>query len=123
MSRFGYAEVFSSKRSAPECAEAARDVLSSIGCRPIASQDGTTFTGKVGMGWAIRLIGGLIAPATWFPVSLSVGISEGTDGRLVAVHADENFGFGSLLGVEKKMRARCDDLGEQITHLLKTRLG
>jgi len=120
MSRFGYRETFSSKRSAQECAKATLDVLASIGCNPHADLDGTEITGKVGMGWAIRLIGGLIAPATMFPVRLSVGISEGTDGRLLTVRADENFGIGSLLGVERKMRDRCDALGKQITHLLKT---
>ncbi len=123
MSRFGYEDVFSSKRSAQECAQAAREAFSTIGCRPTEGQDGTEFTGKAGMGWAIRIIGGLIAPATWFPVSLSVRITEGDAGRLVAVRADENFGVGTLAGVEEKMRARCDELGGRITHLLKTRLG
>lgn len=123
MARFGYAEAFSSKKSAQECVEAARDALSSIGCRPISGQNAAEVTGRVGMGWAVRIIGGLIAPATWFPVKLSVGIRLGANRREVTVCADENFGFGSLLGIEKKMRARCDDLGNQVSHLLKTRLG
>jgi len=122
MSRFGYADSFSSKRSAQECAEAARHALSSMGCRPTAGQEGTEIEGKVGMGWAIRLIGGLIAPASWFPVRLSVSIRDGDDGRQVTVRADENFGVGSLMGVEKKMRERCDNLGNQISRLLRTRL-
>jgi len=58
MSRFGYRETFSSKRSAQECAKATLDVLASIGCNPHADLDGTEITCKVGMGWAIRLIGG-----------------------------------------------------------------
>lgn len=122
MSRFGYSNTLSSKSSFQECVKSAHDVLSSLGCRPSHSQDGTELTGKVGMGWVIRIIGGLIAPAKWFPVKLSVRICEETDGRLVAICADENFGLGSLLGVEKKMRTRCDEIGEQIFQLLKTHL-
>ena len=122
MSRFGYADSFSSERSAQECLQTARDSLSSIGCQPVAGSSAMEITGKVGMGWAIRLIGGLIAPATWFPVSLSVGVHDAGDRREITVRADENFGFGSLLGVEKKMRGRCDDLGIQISHLLRIRL-
>ena len=122
MSRFGYADFFSSDRSARECLQAARDSLSSIGCQPRADQGGMEISAKTGMGWAIRLIGGLIAPATWFPVRLSVGSRDSGDRREIAVRADENFGVGSLLGVEKKMRTRCDDLGNQISQLLRTRL-
>src|SRR6266540_5485249 len=123
MSRFGYADSFSSDRSAQECLQTAHDALSSIGCQPVAGQGGMEITGEMGVGWAIRLVGGLIAPATWFPVSLSVGIRDGGDRREVSVRADENLGFGTLLGVEKKMRARCDDLGDHIGRLLRARLG
>lgn len=122
MSRFGYADSFSSDRSAQECLQAARDSFLSIGCQPAAGQGDMEITGKMGMGWAIRLIGGLIAPATWFPVSLSVGVRDTGEQREITVRADENFGFGSLLGVEGKMRARCNELGNQIGRLLRTRL-
>ena len=122
MSRFGYADSFSSEKSARDCLQAAQDSLSSIGCQPRASQGGMEITGKMGMGWAIRLVGGLLAPATWFPISLAVGIRDAGERREITVRADENFGVGSLLGVDQKMRTRCDELGNQISHLLRTRL-
>ena len=44
----------------------------------MSMQGGTEYVGKVGMGWlADRIIGGLISPATWFPVGLAVTIIEG----------------------------------------------
>jgi hypothetical protein len=69
------------------------------------------------MGWAIRLIGGIIAPVEWFPVKLSISIHDRDNQREVALRVDENFGFGSLLGVEKKMRGHCDDVGSQFVML------
>ena len=89
----------------------------------MTAQGGTEYAGKVGMGWAVRLIGGLISPATWFPVRLAVTIIDSTEGHQISVTSEEDFGFGSLVGVETKMRARCDDLEKQITHNLKIRLG
>ena len=123
MARFGYANSFSSNRSVSECLQVARDVLASAGCKNVDGQGGAEITGTAGMGWAIRLVGGLMAPATWFPVKLSVSIVDAGDRREINVRADENFGVGSLLGVEQKMRSRCDELGNQINSLLVTRLG
>lgn len=128
MSRFSYADSLTSNRLAPECCDAVEKSLSLVGCKaikchPMNTQDGTEYVGKVGMGWAIRILGGLISPATWFPVRLTVTVIEGIEGRRITVTSEEDFGLGSLIGVEKKMRARCDDLEKQITHNLRTRLG
>lgn len=60
--------------------------------------------GKQGRGWLIRLVGGLLTPASWFPVTLSVTISERSADCQITVCVDENFGFGSLIGIEKKIR-------------------
>lgn len=122
MPGFGYVDFFSSDRPAQECLQAARESLSSLGCRKVAAQDAMEVTGKVGMGWVVRLIGGVLAPATWVPVSLFVGVRDLGDRREITVRADENFCIGSLLGVGQKMRARCDDLGNQIGRLLRSRL-
>lgn len=122
MPRFGYADSFSSQRSVEECVLAARDALTSVGCKSVVNRGEKEVAGKIGMGWAIRLLGGLMTPPNWFPVSVWVSVIDAGDRRDVQVHADENFGPGSLLGIEQKVRARCNDLGVQINQSLKSRL-
>lgn len=123
MSRFGYTESFFSARSGQECLQAAADALSSLGCRPAPAADGTEVSGSMGKGWAIRLLGAVIAPVEWFPVRLSIGVRDTGKQREVTLRVDENFGPGSLVGVEKKIRAHCDGLGGRLSRLLKDRLG
>jgi hypothetical protein len=74
------------------------------------------------MGWVIRLIGGVLSPARWFPIKLHVIVRDGGEHRELTVRVEENFGVGSLLGVEKKIRAHCDDVGRQLGGFLKSRL-
>lgn len=122
MSRFGYNDSFLSAKASQECLQAATEVLSSLQCRPSPNEEGTEIGGRLGKGWAIRLIGGLIAPEEWLPVRLSVGVRDSGDQRKVTIRVDENFGRGSLLGVEQKMRDHCDALGGEVSRLLRSRL-
>ena len=122
MSRFGYAESFTTGRSTQECLDTARDALSTLGSRPEPSQNDMEISGRIGKGWAMRLLGGLIAPVSWFPVRLAVSIHEEGGQREVSLRADENFGAGSLRGVEERTRKYCDDVGGQLSRLLRTRL-
>lgn len=122
MSRFGYADSFATGRSAQECLDAARDALVTLGCRPEPGRNDMEISGRTGKGWAMRLLGGMIAPASWFPVRLSVSIHEEGDQREVSLRADEDFGSGSLWGVEQRMRKYCDDVGSQLGRLLRTGL-
>jgi len=122
MSRFGYAGCVSSDRSPQECLQAVRDCFLAIGCQPGAGANDMAISGKMGRGWAIRLVGGLIAPATWFPIRLTVSLHEKDGRREIAVHVEENFGIGSLIGIEEKARSRCDAVGQDLVRLLKHRL-
>ncbi len=122
MSRFGYNDSFSSTKPAQECFKATCDALFLLGCHPVPNEDDTEITGKMGMGWAIRIIGGIIAPAKWFPVRFSADIYDKGDQRKIVISVDENMGFGFLLGMEKRLREYCDDIGSQLVRLIKTRL-
>jgi hypothetical protein len=121
MSRFGYVESFSSTKSLQECRQVAQEAIFSIGCKQVES-DNTDAIGNIGRGWAIRLIGGFIAPRSWCPVKVSVAVRDMGDHRNIAIRAEENIGFGSLAGFERKMRWRCDDVGKDLTQFLKHRL-
>ncbi len=123
MSRdIGYSDVFSSNSESQLCIQAAHEALTSLGCKPSAEENGAQVNGKMGMGWAIRIIGGMIAPATWFPVKLLVSVQDSGGQREVNVQVDENFGIGTLAGIKDKMQGRCDDIGSQLSSVLKERL-
>src|SRR4051812_11564255 len=127
MSRFEYSRSYSTTASATACDEAAEKALSETGCKKIGyRQFGPErkfeYFGTVGMGWVFRLIGGILAPATLFPVRLLVSVADNRVAREITVTAAEDFGFGTLFGIEKKMRMRCDDLAAQMVEDLAAHL-
>jgi len=63
------------------CDEAAEKALSEAGCKKIGyrqfgPEKKFEYFGAVGMGWVFRLIGGILAPATLFPVRLLVSVQD-----------------------------------------------
>ena len=89
-------------------------VLENLGSKPIRDTNFSA-TGTQGMGWAIRLLGAILAPVEWFPIRLRVTVNDDGETRLVTVMVEENFGFGTLVGVETKIRNHCEKVSNQLS--------
>jgi hypothetical protein len=121
MARFGFSESFISGRSKDECRAAATDTLERAGSKPSVDDRGR-IVGTLGSKFLIRLLGAFLAPTTSFPVQISVAVSDAGDERQIDLRVEENFGIGSLKGIEQKVRGYCDQLGSELVATLKRAL-
>jgi hypothetical protein len=122
MARFGFADSFVSQRSLDECRTAARAAIVESGAKLKGASHDTEIVGTSGSGIVIRLIGGLIAPARWFPTRLSVTLQDDGGERRVEVSVVENFGLGTLAGIEEKVGAHCKQVCADLAASLKRAL-
>ena len=127
MARFDYRHTIVVENTKKECLAATERALRLCGginieSLPTDSDDAAKLTCGVGKGWALRLLGVPLSPRNWIPVRLTVLISDKGASRELTTIAEDDFGFGSLVGVEKKFRARCEELEKQLAHNVKLSL-
>ena len=127
MARFDYRRSISVGNTIKECLASAEKALllsggSNVESLPTSADEVAKLTCSVGKGWALRLLGVPLSPRSWIPVRLMVLISDKGTSRELTTIAEDDFGFGSLVGVEKKFRARCEDLEKQLAHNVKLSL-
>ncbi|MCE6959596.1 hypothetical protein LAZ40_11065 [Cereibacter sphaeroides] len=128
MSRFAYTGVQQTGLSLSPCCDAVEKAMRLAGCKSVERVEQASacvaFTGTTGNSLGLRLLGALLAPASWIPVRLTVKVEEnsGTGELVIRTVAEENFGFGSLIGVEKKFRAHCELLEKQLAEAIRLNL-
>jgi hypothetical protein len=79
-------------------------------------------TAKVGKPLGVRLLGGALCPGNWLPVTVRAFHIERGGRYALCVRVEESFGFGSLLGIEGKYRARCEELKNQVSGIIQPQL-
>ncbi len=119
-SRFGREE----RRSLTSTVEASNRVLrQSFDSFGIMHQAGTEteLVGRLGSGLKVRLLGAQLASPDSLPVIVRARTSPTPGGSEVRVAVSENFGFGSLVGVEDRFQSRCAQLATQIADDVEAR--
>jgi len=119
LSRFEYAERVTTAAAPEEALEAARRALARQGAN-VLRLDAGQVQGQVGSQILTRLLGGWVAAGRHLPVRVSVSAEQSADTTLVSVTAAEAVRVGSLIGMEAKLRGRCqqvalvvaEDMGE-----------
>jgi len=127
VARFDYRSSITVINSKKECLVAAEKALQLCGGKnveslPTGSDQLAKLTCTVGIGWALRIVGAPLSPRNWIPVRLTVLIENVENGKKMTTIAEDDFGFGSLVGVENKFRARCENLQQQLAHNIKLSL-
>ena len=127
MARYDYRRSITVTNTTKECFAAAEKAIRLCGgiiieSLPTDKNEAVKLTCSVGKGWALRMLGAFLSPRNWIPVRLTVLVVDTDTSREVTTIAEEDFGFGSLVGVEKKFRARCEELEKQLAHNVKLSL-
>lgn len=124
MPRFSYQDQIATSASVDESIDAARSALAELGAKPRAVDgvaDGVV-VGGLGSRLRVRLIGLTFGSVETLPIKIRVEvIDQGTD-RSIRLDVAEDFGFGSLAGVEGKCRTRCQVVLAKATDGVASRL-
>ena len=67
---------------------------------------------------AIRGLGGYLVSLDKFPVKARIDLTTDEIGPKAEIHVEENFGFGTTLGVRKKYQRACDKFADEIAALI-----
>jgi hypothetical protein len=120
MSRFSHQEQTTTSASAAECFEAGRRALADLGARPRV--EGTNLVGHLGSHAKMRLFGGILGSRDWYPVRIEVRIVDAGSERTIVVDTAENVGMGWLVGMEDRLRTRCQRVSMQVLEGVEKRL-
>lgn len=120
MSRFSYQERTTTPASAAECVEAGRRALTDMGAGP--SPEGSGLVGHLGSQVKMRVVGGMFGSPEWYPVRISVQVEDAGSQRTVVVDAAEDVGMGWLIGMEGRVRNRCQQVSLQVREGIEKRL-
>jgi len=92
----------------------------------VSATDGKTdsvrITCTVGSKAGIRAMGAFLAPKSWIPLRITVYVESNEGERQVMVKAEDDFGFGSLIGVKDRFINRCNEFQHRFTEDLKLKL-
>jgi hypothetical protein len=120
MSRFSYQEKTTTSDSVAECVEAGRRTLTDLGAGP--RPEGAGLVGHLGSQAKMRLVGGIFGSRESYPVRIAVQVEDTGSQRTVLVDAAENVGIGWLIGMEGRLRERCQQVSLQVLEGIERRL-
>ena len=120
MSRFSHQEQTTTSASVAECVEAGRRALADLGAGPRV--EGTDLVGHLGSQVKMRLFGGILGSRDWYPVRIEVRIVDAGSERTILVDTAENVGIGWLVGMEDRLRTRCQRVSMQVLEGVEKRL-
>jgi len=120
MPRFYYQE--GAGVHAPQAAsvEAAVRTLTEMGGRPTVA--GSRVTCKLGWWLRTRIVGGAFVPTKWLPIEAIVDVVDRGDHREIVVSVAERIGFGLLVGMEGRLRERCQQTARYLRDAIAYRL-
>lgn len=70
----------------------------------------------------MRLFGGILGSRDWYPVRIEVRIVDAGSERTIVVDTAENVGMGWLVGMEDRLRTRCQRVSMQVLEGVEKRL-
>jgi len=70
----------------------------------------------------MRLIGGIFGSRESYPVRIAVQVEDAGSQRTVLVDTAENVGIGWLIGMEGRLRERCQQVSLQVLEGIERRL-
>lgn len=120
MSRFSYEDQLTTSASVDEAADAVRHALTRLGAKPESA--GEVVVGRLGSQWKVRLLGLALGSISWMPLRITVEVADPGPVRSIRLDVAEDFGYGSLAGVEGRARARCQEVLTQLVDEVESRL-
>jgi hypothetical protein len=103
-----------------DCVEAARRTLGEMGATPEVA--GPRVRGLLGSQLKMRIVGGAFCPEKWLPIEVIVDVLDAGANRQVVVSVADRLGFGTMLLMESRYRAHCQQTASYVGATIARRL-
>jgi hypothetical protein len=113
MARFEYMEAVATNAPSTKALEAGRRAIATQGA-DVKASGSHEVRGQAGSNLRTRLLGATFGSVKDFPVLITAASKQASDETVITITAAEAFGFGSLGGVEGKVRGRCQQLADTV---------
>ena len=120
--RFNYTGKIQTSRSKDDCFRVLRELVKETK-GTVFSFEGADLKARFGSQFWFRFLGAFLATDNMFPMIGSFDFFETDEGTTIAIQFEEDFGFGTLLGVETKYRQKVEKRKDFFEDELKARLG
>jgi len=123
MARFHYEGTVTTTKSKQECIDGIKKTLSGLGGKVVSNTAQDTFTSSLGNNMMFRFLGAFLASDSMWPMIANIKLEEDGAGHVLKITVEEDFGFGTLFGVETKFREKVEKRKNTIEEKLSTFLG
>ena len=123
MSRFFYAGSITTTSGIAECQQAIQSAFLLVKKQPFINHDGSYFQATLGNQFLFRFLGAFFASDSMYPMIVKISLTQENDQRIIDIQVHEDFGFGTLWGVETKYREKVEKMKNILEGYMRTQLG
>ena len=120
-SRFQYTELVETGASSGQLMAAVERALLRQRAKVEVAANGDV-SARVGSYLRTRILGAYWISAAHLPVQVTITSAPSEEGLIASVSAAEAFGFGSVIGMEAKLRGRCQKVALEVADYVATDL-